>query len=1508
MGKKVVLLRLFLVFILVLSSVPLKPSTPKANSASSQSLVGLNFTANAKDETVQMGVNANAEGSLHANISLSGQRQPIDVVFIHETSKWMSQKDDRVAKAKRAKDALLAGVQYFEGNQETGDSFTFIPFDTGISRKPVNNPILKQVEGLSNIRNAANVLDHKDYISGDNNYAPPFSEAIRLLGSKESNRDKYIIFLSDGNFKGNNNKEDLLNKIPDLKAHKIVVHSMAFNNSSNNSSHYRMLEELSTETGGTVFDGSSANLANYYGQIAQAIDEPLDSQEGQISLNLDEVKNSSGANVGAFVNFKEDIARQRTKPFSLNSAKINHSENFNVQFKQPGSYVFDIKLTAGGTTIHRYVTVNVMPAPELGVNISVSPSANQYLMAENGKAPGQLNVKITPTGEIKSKERKPVDVVFVFDKSGSMTISPYGNAEKWTNAKNALKSASQHFYSNSTAANGDRFGFISFDSGVDKFVSMGNRDTLPAINYTVDSLVSRGGTNYVDPLNRAQLLMNGSQNDKHIIFITDGIPTQTSMKLLTKNKYNQEFKNVYFDSNDTSYIWIDWNTYNFAYKNNWYSTDQSRSSIQKFINSFGLDSATQLADENIKLHTIGFGNDRAQLNDSYLQQLASATGGTFSKATVDNVTQIVTKVAEKIDSPKLDTEVRVDLSKVAFERLEGKNNPAGLVTVSESAGVRTAGNIAYLNETITYEVNGGTPNEIMKQLPLEFSEEGRYTFTDIRAYKKNAQGEWIPSGEPHAPFTVTVKKNAPFNLSGTMDFEGGMNGTMPYFVDGLIKEAGKTTNQFSVNYELTPSGIDSTVTTSGNLNNIKIIQTLPPGISVMPNQSGVTVTTQNGVSKAVISISNIPYSNGRFTVERQRFSLKLKADYAINTKMPDANLEYIDSRFANKNEGQISAGSESIIAKVRLKEYPDRAYDGLENGKLEKINLNAGSDYYAGTKLAEASFPGKMKPVKDLIYIKDPVNSSQNIGVQIIFYDDDTAEAYFTSQAVLTGKTSKKSIVSGETVYEEVDVSLNRPIAGNNVQYYYSLKEAPSGDDWVPFNPIGNQRFLSLKTLGKNYVSVKAEGGFAQPNIDQKNVTIAKKITNILVNPAPLAVVKGQSVKFTVELLPKDTTEDKYEMTFADSSLVKAELLNDNGKDADEWSLEGLKAGSTTMIVTSKNRPEIKTEVPVTVGEPITSIQVTPAELKVDAGAETEFIVNLLPKGTAQRDYQLVFEDENQNLADAYLVEDLDGDGDRWVLEGLNPGETKIFVTSNDNPEIKTEAPVAVHEPLTEFFIEPIGNQIRVDGINKDRWEIDTEKTAEFKVSLLPETSTKKKDYDLDINSATVNYELVDDQKGNEDKWSLISTEAGEVTMTLVSKTQPAITKEITIVFKDPFVELQGVAFKESRYDFTDQDEWISVEDLIRYTPENATDVFVANVKSSRPDIIEVNSSKTKIRNKKDKKGSSTVTVTVKQKDKNGRIIEGSDKKDSAVFEVNTSNNGGSGSDPSNGDIDDSKW
>ncbi|MFE8696897.1 VWA domain-containing protein [Cytobacillus sp. FJAT-53684] len=810
------------------------------------------------------------------------------------------------------------------------------------------------------------------------------------------------------------------------------------------------------------------------------------------------------------------------------------------------------------------VSANGIDTPS--IDYTVKPSQNEIVKPQNSNAEGSLDFHLTPSGKTTNEYRDPIDVVFIFDKSGSMKDSG-----KMDSAKKAMIEAVDFFKEN--AGPKDNFAFIPFASDVEKEVGYSPLDIkggLDKIKERANGLQPNGGTNYTQSFEKAlEILQNEKpkvekENNKYIIFMTDGEPTVSKNdEVLTFNK-----KLCIWNCKVTKEVNVEYQLlgskpysgYNATFSYSLFSYDKEnfgKDDTIKAIKQHGEDRAQLLAEQDVKLFSIGFGN-KNDVDMEYLRKLSSITGATARQASQDNITSIFREISEDVGTPSITAEIKVDLSKFN-----------GKVKLVENPTATEKNNIVTMKYNFKFPFNQNASQPVDLSLPFSFSEIGTYTFDDITMTYTDLKGEF--KEKKHGPVTIEVKKDAAPTFQGTMGLEGITNTP-----DNLIKVSGSTeqSNQFKVNYTLTPFGlVDNKVI--GKLTDIKIIQPLPDGVSIVPANGVSSVTTPDGKKGAQINIAQVVnYSNGKFDPTQLAATFQLKGEWALsNVKMPLATVQYTDSRFGNQTSS-IAASNQSINLKVRLKEFPNNAYDGDASGLITKVDLNQN-----GAKIGQTEFPNdyglKNKAIKDMTF-----SGEKSTAIEVTYFDNEKAMIYLQPDFEMIGMKTGDKYNSGDKAVETIQVKLSNLVAGKGVKYYYSIQNEKQNVSWTEFNP---SQLIGVTTSGLNTIKVKAVGGFAIDKIEiTKTIIIEKPIEKVTINPNPIEVEVDKTKSFEIEINPVEATNTKLEISIENRN--KAELIDDK-------TILGKSDGETYLIVKTTDGSNIEVKVKVIVKDPYISLK-----------------------------------------------------------------------------------------------------------------------------------------------------------------------------------------------------------------------------------------------------------------------------------------------------------------------------
>lgn len=511
-----------------------------------------------------------------------------------------------------------------------------------------------------------------------------------------------------------------------------------------------------------------------------------------------------------------------------------------------------------------------------GLLVDVNADQSEITKPSDGPANDDLNITLTPTGSAPTSNRPPVDIVFVFDKSGSMghEVGDSG-LSKIDIAKNALDNAVDFFSNAKNANNDDKLALVAFDSGVYSTIPLTTKANggFRNLKNSVDSLIPSGGTDYQIALNEAINIFKGASNDtsrKYVVFLTDGMPTN-SMKYEEVNQsligyyydwnwylksYLKPFKDIQTNVNyDTNYE-PGYNKYIVSDGHKYFFPNTTIQSTEKIIMDHGKEKANELASMGIPLYSIGLGDNVPNsdviswpdsqvrnylsnyLNFDYLDELSKNTGVTAQQALpndTSSLNNVFQSLIQQISSPAIsDIQFKIKL-------------PVNVsLPLNTSAHMEDGYAVVNMSD-ISFLADGTTPNPINDVLPLIFSATGTYTFNDMKLYYKDLNGgQQIVSIT--TPVTINVKSNIVAVTGITLD-KSTMTlnqGQSEHLIATVLPD---NATDKSVAWSSSNSSV-ATVDSEGNVTGI-----------VAGNNAIITATTKDGEFMASCEVTVLPSSN-----------------------------------------------------------------------------------------------------------------------------------------------------------------------------------------------------------------------------------------------------------------------------------------------------------------------------------------------------------------------------------------------------------------------------------------------------------------------------------------------------------------------------------------------------------------------------------------------------------------------------------------------------------------------
>lgn len=186
-----------------------------------------------------------------------------------------------------------------------------------------------------------------------------------------------------------------------------------------------------------------------------------------------------------------------------------YSETYDVDIVRKGPHETNVS----------YETTHITPTKDFTIVYEVESedvSVNFVAYRPDPDKPGYFLLLMCPQEKTSAEDLVKKDVIFVFDRSGSM------KGDKIAQAKAAMK------YCVESLSPNDRFNVVTFSSDTTSFreglVPATKEMRKAAVDY-IEGLEARGGTAINDSLLAALKMFDDSPNQKTIIFCTDGLPT-----------------------------------------------------------------------------------------------------------------------------------------------------------------------------------------------------------------------------------------------------------------------------------------------------------------------------------------------------------------------------------------------------------------------------------------------------------------------------------------------------------------------------------------------------------------------------------------------------------------------------------------------------------------------------------------------------------------------------------------------------------------------------------------------------------------------------------------------------------------------------------------------------------------------------------------------------------------------------------------------------------------------
>ncbi|NMH72838.1 VWA domain-containing protein [Bacillus sp. RO2] len=772
---------------------------------------------------------------------------------------------------------------------------------------------------------------------------------------------------------------------------------------------------------------------------------------------------------------------------------------------------------------------------QLSLNLNkVEPARKELILQKEGNqnvARTSLNFELFREGMLLENPRKPLDVVFVFDKSASMNFSLQKNISRLEKAKEAMQTAATVFSAaNAERINKDRFGLVEFNSKetVRKFNGQDLTSNINQISDVVKTITAPegttlSGTNYSASLQAAEDLLkkykDGSR-EQVIIFLTDGEPTV----LYTKDKPLGEYEKViqkcvwifcreetesysydliknHKDTSDREFIIytngtykINPNTFNHAGNKIKFASD-----AKVYIENHAQEVATNITkkESGIILYPVGFGE--ASIN--YLNKLASKTSNGESMAIEaggTDLNQVFEALVNEIDTPSLNNvviEVKIPET-VSVEEAPG-------IKVEKRNG-QTYAMVTPSNGRVQYHV-GEPPGVVsVPNLPLKFSARGDYFF-EVKWKYTDIKGK--PTGYT---YSKEVKVSVQDQVAPSFELNMSLSSEAPKSNDIIRLQKSNVANEnwdsFSIEYTIKPYGKLANGI-NGSLKNIQLKQKLPAGLKAELKDGMIENQLSDGSTEIVYNIDAIRYNsvngNLQFSKENEKLSMTVKGIHSFNAQpLPDPIISFVDNENQSKTAVVTNKPLEKIEMVIKLVDgdiNPVVEYRGNHAGNIGKYNKGTGQ-LLSSITLRDNNNEAFINPIYSMEF------GEGKRSITIKYANGTTREFPLTPQVAVRLKDSLNKLSIGDNgeyaFNKQAEVYFDKVVPGSSTQSQYEVRFKKPGSliysNWQTINPY--EYLYSVSEYGKTIVQIKANGGFIRTPFEETVILNYNGVNDLSLN------------------------------------------------------------------------------------------------------------------------------------------------------------------------------------------------------------------------------------------------------------------------------------------------------------------------------------------------------------------------------------------------------------------------
>lgn len=458
----------------------------------------------------------------------------------------------------------------------------------------------------------------------------------------------------------------------------------------------------------------------------------------------------------------------------------------------------------------------------------------------------------------------------------------------------------------------------------------------------------------------------------------------------------------------------------------------------------------------------------------------------------------------------------------------------------------------------------------------------------------------------------------------------------------------------------------------------------------------ITAEDRNIISKMItVTVKQKAQS---ISIDNQPDEIYLKNSYQLNYTVLPADTTDKSVTYSSSNNEVATIDSSGLITPISKGRttITVTANDGSAVSKSFEIEINQYVEYVTSAKNELTLYTNEYESLAINVLPADANNqeleftSSDNMIANVNAYGKVTAVKAGTAVITITAKDGSNSfatvLVTVKQYAESINVSESQvelPIE-NTYQIVPAVFPNDSTDKRVTYTSsdeniltVDENGLVTALGLGKARIIITA---IDRNTVSQEvNFTVKRLISDIVISEdTPSEVYTGQKISIVCDVQPSDASNQALEYTSSDENIA---MIDENGN------ITGLKEGTATISVSSRDGTNIRIEISIHVRQIINSITFDTDTIQLNEGETYKVNPIVLP----QNSYNTKLQYKSSN---AFIVT-VEPNG---TIKAINKGIAIVTAEATDGSGVQAHFKVIVNKATNSITISPVKPNEPING------------------------------------------------------------------------------------------------------------------------------------------------------------------------------------------------------------------